>query len=87
MEITKEEKDFIAKAIECYWDVWNINHPDNEKNANMSKGLVKKLNLQNVSQRSELLLAYHKWYLEHRGTVTDGSPEAMVKMYKANNCG
>lgn len=45
------------------------------------------LTLCDVSQQSELLLAYHKWYLEHRGTVTDSSPEAMVEMYKANNCG
>ena len=48
---------------------------------------VKNLGLFSVSQRSELLLAYHKWYLEHRSTVTDSSPEAMVEMYKANNCG
>ena len=58
-----------------------------EMEANVVQTSDSGLHLQRVSQQRELLLAYHKWYLEHRGTVPDSSPEAMVKMYKANNCG
>lgn len=64
---------YIPKTEEGAWG----------KVADENKALI----IQLVSQHSELLLAYHKWYLEHRGTVTDSSPEAMVKIYKANNCG
>ena len=46
-----------------------------------TKSIVNKLNLHGVVLRSELLLAYHEWYLKNRGTVTDSSPKAMIEMY------
>ena len=62
MEINKEEKQFILDVIDFYWDQWNIHHKENKKNADISNGLVKKLNLHDVSNNEAF---------EFRGTTNN----------------
>lgn len=43
------------------------------------------LPLGGVSGRSELLLAYHEYYLKWRGTVSDSSAKYCVESFLASN--
>lgn len=52
MKITKEENEFILKAIRYYWMVWNDYHHENEVDARTSEKLVEKLNLHFVTNRT-----------------------------------
>ena len=44
MKFTKKKKQFIELAINYYWDVWNIIHPDNNKEKDISEKILEEIN-------------------------------------------
>ena len=39
---TPEEVEFIKRAVEKYWDVWNAEHPDNQNDLKLTQQILKK---------------------------------------------
>ena len=39
---TPEEVEFIKRAVEYYWQDWNKEHPDNEKDWNLTQQILSK---------------------------------------------
>ena len=50
MKFTKKKKQFIELAINYYWDVWNIIHPDNNKEKDISEKILEEINPANKNQ-------------------------------------
>ena len=48
-ELSKEEIELINKMAQSYWKENNRTHIDNEEEWNLTRGLVKKLTIPNVS--------------------------------------
>jgi hypothetical protein len=71
-------RDKMRNLLEVIEDLKSVG-----KNADTGE---KQCNLPIVRQQSELLLAYHKFYLKWRGSVTDSRAEYCVDAFLANNC-
>ena len=39
---TLEEAEFIKRAVQKYWDDWNAEHPDNQKDWNLTQQILSK---------------------------------------------
>ncbi|MCP4019097.1 MAG: hypothetical protein GY735_23700 [Delftia sp.] len=53
---------------------------DSDEFNEVSTQIVKLFDIPYVSNRRELL-AYHKWYLKNRSTVSNSEPKYMVEIY------
>ena len=91
----KELKENIVNIIKAYSNLttgWGetvrdfiLNEDDFE---DVAEEIVNLLPIHNVSQRSELLIDYMKWFDDNRDMYYEGSNKEMIDEYiKSINCG
>ena len=44
IKFIEKELEFILESMECYWDVWYINHEDNLNKKKLYESIKEKIN-------------------------------------------